>query len=1693
MRRLFITRSTLILAFAIWFVEISFSSEPLTPVPKVSVNRVELKRSPHGSYITATCTFENPTSNEVKYTGYARNSFDPPLKPGSISPIYSVEYKSDGQWHECPIGWCGTGMARLGAKPGTTGVFDVILPASAWGWEAIRIGLKCSSSNSKEGTSTMVWSESVSHDGIVHLWRLKRIPDNSPATPGIVKPGNVALASNGATVSGVRADHAALLDGNTRTATGYAWSPWPCEWTVTLDQVYRLHKIRLKLWDGDNRYYRYTIETSADGKEYKPLVDRSKGQWKSWQIISFPPRPVKTIKIRGLYNSINPVFHVVELEAYCLLPEGKGVFSNAGFLDYINRTWDNNIRNQFDVSKVGGGYRVSCDIDGGYEHKLILFHKEDVFTKKFVASFTVERGSCGLSLRPRDLAPRGTVTRFAAGKRYDVQFWIEDGIAKGLVNGEPAEIGHNNPAYYGYFALTPSRSCSVVFHELRFEPRTIAEGKPAAPAPPKKELTIETGDFTIHGTGFQPAVLKNDARAYGNRRYVWKDVPEKFAGCKFTRTNGGVRAKISVKAKRDAVLYVATATIQSGIDMTGWEDTGISFYYTDKGKTRMRVFRKSLKAAEQVVVPQGNWSGGVVVWGEKVDSHRAISATPIPIANPSFETGDFSGWTVFPMGSSVRVVDDDWNNPAAPEVGHSGKCFVDCMNSGSYEGDPNPTGVSQRLDISDFFSTIDKGNASVSFCGWGFGKSSKHNDFAMMKISFFDAASGGNQIGDSLSSNKATTANTWTKMVITGRAVPVGARGIKLTLQGGRTVMRRSDAGFDDVSGTINVICEDAIQPKTCALALHPFQLGKRVRLDEGVSEDAGLRVREVLFKIGNQRNLLARIDVAGIDEKGPSPNRLYLTLLDESGQPVSTFQVPLAGAALSRQASQVLDDIRSHNQIWLSPELEKLPEVSYALKKYPSRRYSTHDGNADCKRGVTLTLGLDTFIRSSDEYRAPLLFEGVLGQREVIVMAISGPEFRLIWGDGITGSGYKYSTGEGKHSFTSSWYAFRTGIGKHGLLVVDKETMRPLVAKYGRAEIRFLDYVEVRPGQHAPLRIAILDGQSRYDFCFQIVDGKVWLFDRSLLANGLPRGRVEGVLIDGEKPSELRRCVKVTLMEQLGPFDWSGISDRKSLHDPEEPLVEEIIQHAFPFKHQSFTAFQESWAVVDQTTKTWHITVDLGKSRVLKHARYWTLSRTGTGDGNSEVAAGSLPSGAKKLEVSTYPCRWNEEFTVNVPADASGKTRIHSVFLKKGEDGNLSANLEIVSRNHWDELNAVPTAVLLDEDHSVVAAATGNLIFMVGKEIHTSSGFVLNLGKPLDARSPKYLLLGLKTIHIGGPMGSHWGRFMNRSPLFSFEQLLAAEDTDTWKCGLVLLDDHIHREVMPRERLNEELRIRRGEIRATALQTHLDRFEQLFQQAKDPDGLAHLCRLAGHSGDKRFVEPMLGLLKHPNETVQDGAAIGLGLLGNPAGADRLPPILQRPMSNDRDGRATNIKTDAALALKEIGTNPEREEYHACVLGQYYMWHKQKLHPFAFVGQPVRNLYTEQTRRTMAGKIDQTEIAWVGKGYIYAPKDGEYLIVSKGFRVEIDGMFTGLSHGDQSAKYPLKKGLHEIRLETGSHGQPYIHSAHFTMLDSKETPVPIVNRKSDIESFLAQTVEGKPITELSGWKMSRKTRVRMDR
>ena len=142
---------------------------------------------------------------------------------------------------------------------------------------------------------------------------------------GSVQRGNVALAINGTTVEGaVRGE--ALIDGDVTVLGpgkgGFAYQahPVPCEWTITFNRPYRLKQIRMLLWNGDDRFFRYAIKVSGDGRNYVPLVDRSQGEWRGWQVLDFPPRAVKAVQLIGLYGSKGAELLVVEFEAYCIPP-----------------------------------------------------------------------------------------------------------------------------------------------------------------------------------------------------------------------------------------------------------------------------------------------------------------------------------------------------------------------------------------------------------------------------------------------------------------------------------------------------------------------------------------------------------------------------------------------------------------------------------------------------------------------------------------------------------------------------------------------------------------------------------------------------------------------------------------------------------------------------------------------------------------------------------------------------------------------------------------------------------------------------------------------------------------------------------------------------------------------------------------------------------------------------------------------------------------------------------------------------------------------------------------------------------------------------------------------------------------------------------------------------------------------------
>ncbi len=123
------------------------------------------------------------------------------------------------------------------------------------------------------------------------------------------------------------------------------------------------------------------------------------------------------------------------------------------------------------------------------------------------------------------------------------------------------------------------------------------------------------GKISVHGSDFEFKTLENGGTAFGNRKYKWIDVPESLRGWTYTRTKGGEKSLISLKALDDTDVYMATAPSATRADLADWEKVpNWIFRYTDKGKTKLRVYKRKLKQGTSLSVPQVNWTGSLLLF-----------------------------------------------------------------------------------------------------------------------------------------------------------------------------------------------------------------------------------------------------------------------------------------------------------------------------------------------------------------------------------------------------------------------------------------------------------------------------------------------------------------------------------------------------------------------------------------------------------------------------------------------------------------------------------------------------------------------------------------------------------------------------------------------------------------------------------------------------------------------------------------------------------------------------------------------------------------------------------------------------------------------------------------------------------------------------------------------------------------------
>lgn len=156
----------LFVAVALCSSVLAFAEDIHPSANRIQPPRIALRGAAGGkSGILLAIEVSNPNNAALVYTGYAADSFDPPLPPGRISPICQIELKRDGQWRRHPIGYCGFGLTDQALPPGASAAFDVSIPDDDWQAVKVAFGGVCGFSNG-ESTTTTLWSVEFARDAI---------------------------------------------------------------------------------------------------------------------------------------------------------------------------------------------------------------------------------------------------------------------------------------------------------------------------------------------------------------------------------------------------------------------------------------------------------------------------------------------------------------------------------------------------------------------------------------------------------------------------------------------------------------------------------------------------------------------------------------------------------------------------------------------------------------------------------------------------------------------------------------------------------------------------------------------------------------------------------------------------------------------------------------------------------------------------------------------------------------------------------------------------------------------------------------------------------------------------------------------------------------------------------------------------------------------------------------------------------------------------------------------------------------------------------------------------------------------------------------------------------------------------------------------------------------------------------------
>ena len=701
----------------------------------------------------------------------------------------------------------------------------------------------------------------------------------------------------------------------------------------------------------------------------------------------------------------------------------------------------------------------------------------------------------------------------------------------------------------------------------------------------------------------------------------------------------------------------------------------------------------------------------------------------------------------------------------------------------------------------------------------------------------------------------------------------------------------RLDRAVDNFKQSNAALQEPASANKRITLqGLNPFELGKTIALQEIAPEKfptaKNLLLAFDLSDTSSQYNhyveLTAELDLERFDAAKMGDRQLLLTFLDREGLPIQAHYASLAAVPASGLTPQkIAENLCKHNALWLSPL--RSDKFSYVYRRDSTTKQVAVDerSSASDRQGFTLSTSFEDLLRAPETYRVPVQFEGMLDGKPVVFAGFCGKSLNHECGNGLSGIG---------------WQGYMSYLNSTGLVVFEKETWRPLVVRVGYLEIQYRDYVEVEPGVSVPLRIVVASdkGAMRSDFRYKILDGKLWLFDRSYQDGKVVTSTEEVLWADGKAATATARSTEEGIpLKELKAFDFSRITDRRVADAQESAVLRGVMGQSRPWEYPGYADLMKTALSVDKNGGTTKLCMNLGPAEHLKDAGFFALTWL-----SPDHAFAAIP-GPRQAEVNAYSLPPGKIAKIKMPEGASLGELSHTAGLLsaelKKEQAGYEAKVEFLDATQYKGLIATLSLAIANPQGVILSAGSRNQQFANYQGIHSAEE-LLHLGSVADTQ-PLYLITRYHTEVYARMMGSALGTASEPyKPPLAWDQILSAEDSRVWGYGLQLLQGAVNYELgryagwdFPANQLENYLHDQ-------IVSPHKDALARLLKTVKEPKYLAILAQLAGHTGEPRFRELLLPLLEHPDKDVRAAAAIHLCRLGDARGLKLVLEVFQQEL-----------------------------------------------------------------------------------------------------------------------------------------------------------------------------------------------------